>query len=389
MRELEMTGKTVEDALEAACAQLGVDRDDLNLSYEVLEFPAKKLFKTIPARVKVTLEEDVVVEEAVAEPLAVPHAAPAAAPAPRAAAPVQAAQAPAQPAPKANRVEEPLVDEPLEIEGDARLTAAIDYLTPIFTLMGAENLSYTALRRGEATIIKVGGDHVGALIGRRGETMESLSYLASLVVNRMEGSYMKLGLDVAGYRDKREEDLSALTGRICDRVKKTGYSYEMEPMNPYERHIIHSAVSKLDGVRSESKGDGQDRRVVIYSTDPNASNQPDREARSRRGSGSNARQGGRGGYNANRGGRGGYGGNRSGGYNRDGNRGGYNRDGGSRSGGGYHSGPRQGGYAKPSSVPPRTFAETPHDPTQKPQAPERSERIHDGDDFELFGKIEL
>ena len=96
---------------------------------------------------------------------------------------------------------------------------------------------------------------LGALIGRRGETMESLSYLASLVANRLEGDYIKLGLDVAGYRDKRESDLTALAQRIGAKVRKTGRSFAMEPMNPYERRIIHSAISKMEGVRSESKGE--------------------------------------------------------------------------------------------------------------------------------------
>ena len=100
--------------------------------------------------------------------------------------------------------------------------------------------------------------------------MESLSYLASLVANRLEGDYIKLGLDVAGYRDKRESDLTALAQRIGAKVRKTGRSFAMEPMNPYERRIIHSAISKMEGVRSESKGEGRDRRVVIYSTAPDA-----------------------------------------------------------------------------------------------------------------------
>ena len=126
------------------------------------------------------------------------------------------------------------------------------------------------------------GEHLGALIGRRGETMESLSYLASLVVNRMDGPYVKLGIDVGGYRGKREGDLYALARRIAERVQRTGCCYEMEPMNPYERHIIHTAISAIEGVRSESKGEGNDRRVVIYSTDPDASNLPDRESAGRR-----------------------------------------------------------------------------------------------------------
>ena len=76
-----------------------------------------------------------------------------------------------------------------------------------------EDFTFSALKKGEATILRVSGSHMGALIGRRGETMESLSYLASLVVNRMEGPYVKLGLDVGGYRDKREDDLTALAKR--------------------------------------------------------------------------------------------------------------------------------------------------------------------------------
>lgn len=368
MRSIEMSARTVEDALEAACQALGVDRDDLNVSYEVLEFPARKLFKTIPAKVRVTVEEPETTAPVAEAPAAVETAAPVAEPA----APVEAAsetpaetpaEAPAAPA------EEPAGDEEvaLDIDADPRLQAAVDYLTPIFKLMGVEDFAFSALKKGEATILRVTGTHMGALIGRRGETMESLSYLASLVVNRMEGPYIKLGLDVGGYRGKREDDLAALARRIADRVIRTGCYYEMEPMNPYERHIIHTAVADIEGVRSESKGEGPNRRVVIYSTDPNASNLPDRDnARNARGGRrdgrrGNRREGGRGPRREGRGGRGGRG---------------PRREGGSR-----YSGPK-------SSVPGREFADAPRDPNAQPMAPKVTERIHDGDDF-AFGKIEL
>lgn len=349
MRSIEMSARTVEDALEAACQALGVDRDDLNVSYEVLEFPARKLFKTIPAKVRVTVEEPETTAPVAEAPAAVETAAPVAEPA-----------APA---------EEPAGDEEvaLDIDADPRLQAAVDYLTPIFKLMGVEDFAFSALKKGEATILRVTGTHMGALIGRRGETMESLSYLASLVVNRMEGPYIKLGLDVGGYRGKREDDLAALARRIADRVIRTGCYYEMEPMNPYERHIIHTAVADIEGVRSESKGEGPNRRVVIYSTDPNASNLPDRDnARNARGGRrdgrrGNRREGGRGPRREGRSGRGGRG---------------PRREGGSR-----YSGPK-------SSVPGREFADAPRDPNAQPMAPKVTERIHDGDDF-AFGKIEL
>ena len=368
MRSIEMSARTVEDALEAACQALGVDRDDLNVSYEVLEFPARKLFKTIPAKVRVTVEEPETTAPVAEAPAAVETAAPVAEPAaPVEAAPETHAETPAE-APAAP-AEEPAGDEEvaLDIASDARLQAAVDYLTPIFKLMGVEDFAFSALKKGEATILRVTGTHMGALIGRRGETMESLSYLASLVVNRMEGPYIKLGLDVGGYRGKREDDLAALARRIADRVIRTGCYYEMEPMNPYERHIIHTAVADIEGVRSESKGEGPNRRVVIYSTDPNASNLPDRDnARNARGGRrdgrrGNRREGGRGPRREGRGGRGGRG---------------PRREGGSR-----YSGPK-------SSVPGREFADAPRDPNAQPMAPKVTERIHDGDDF-AFGKIEL
>ena len=376
MREIEMTGKTVELAVQAACEALGVDRDDINVSYEVLDFPVKKLFKTIPARVKVTVDEP----ETAAAPAAKTPAAPAAeTPAPAAepaapekpAEPEAAAQPAAEPAAEAQSAEE----VPLDIAADARLQAAVDYLKPICEQMGASGLKFSAVKKGEATILRLKGDHVGVLIGRRGETMESLSYLTGLVINRMEGSYVKLGLDVAGYRGKREDDLAALAGRIAERVKRTGCYYEMEPMNPYERHLIHTAIAAIDGVRSESKGEGPDRRVVIYSTDPDACNLPDRESgrRNRRG----GRDGGRGGRNAGRGGRG----------FRDSGRGNGRRDSG-RGGRGSGRGGRSGKGG--SYVPGRDFASAPRDPEAQPHAPARTSRIHDdaGEDF-AFGKIEL
>ena len=380
MRSMEMSAKTVEAAVQAACDALGVDRDDINVSYEVLEFPARKLFKTIPAKVLVKVEEPEAAPAPVAEekpaevstkPAEVVEISDETAPAIEKAV-VEEMVEDAELAP----VAEDEVEIPLDIAADPRLQAAVDYLTPIFNLMGVENFTFSAVKKGAATILKVSGEHMGALIGRRGETMESLSYLASLVVNRMEGSYVQLGLDVGGYRNKREDDLSALAKRIADRVIRTGCYYEMEPMNPYERHIIHTAIAEIDGVRSESKGEGPARHVVLYSTDPDACNLPDRDnARNQRGG---RREGGRG--QRRDGGRG-YRGNGSRGprSGRDGVRGGYR---GQRS----DRGPRYGGPR--SSVPAREFADTPRDPDAKPMAPKTTERIHDGDDF-AFGKIEF
>ncbi len=256
--------------------------------------------------------------------------------------------------------EEPEV--PIVIEENAKVKAAVDYLKDVIEKMGVQDVKFSAVQKGEATIIHLDGEKMGALIGRRGETMESLSYLASLVANRLEGDYIKLGLDVAGYRDKRESDLTALAQRIGAKVRRTGRSFAMEPMNPYERRIIHSAIGKMEGVRSESKGEGRDRRVVIYSTDPNAVAES-----------ANARpRGPRGGHDRN-------GNGRSGGYHRGGERRGDRNGRGPRNGGG------RGGYR--SNVPERTY--TPRDAENAaPVAPKRTERVDDFADFS-FGKIEL
>ena len=380
IRTQESTGKTVDEARAKACALLGVQADDLNVSYEVLEMPQKTGFlglKTTPAKVRVSVElpdapaavpakpVEVVAEQPVEPAAPVQETAPVAEPAAPAAEQAPAAQQPAEAAEEAEEVEVPIV-----IEENAKVKAAVDYLREVITLMGVENVTFSAVQKGEATIIRLDGEKLGALIGRRGETMESLSYLASLVANRLEGDYIKLGLDVAGYRDKRESDLTALAQRIGAKVRKTGRSFAMEPMNPYERRIIHSAISKMEGVRSESKGEGRDRRVVIYSTAPDAQTENTYgERRPRGGRGNGRRPGGsrNGGYR---------GGNRSEHGDHNGNRGGYR---GSRNG--APRGPR------PSGVPERTYA--PRDAENAaPVAPKRTERVDDFANFS-FGKIEL
>ena len=376
IRKQEATGKTVDEARAKACALLGVQADDLNVSCEVLEMPQKTGFlglKLTPAKVCVSVEEPDAPAAAPAEPVvekktpvqeAVKAAPVAEEPAAAAAQPEAKAEEPAAPAAEAAAAQQPAAEEeepevPIVIEENAKIKAAVDYLREVIALMGVENVTFSAVQKGEATIIRLDGEKLGALIGRRGETMESLSYLASLVANRLEGDYIKLGLDVAGYRDKRESDLTALAQRIGAKVRKTGRSFAMEPMNPYERRIIHSAISKMEGVRSESKGEGRDRRVVIYSTAPDAQTENTYgERRPRGGRGNGRRPGGsrNGGYR---------GGNRSEHGDHNGNRGGYR---GSRNG--APRGPR------PSGVPERTYA--PRDAENAaPVAPKRTERVDD------------
>lgn len=388
IRSKEATGKTVEEARAAACAALGVSEDDLNVSYEVLEMPQSTGFlglKKIPAKVRVIVEEEdpapaapekpavKVVRAEKAQPAEpaekaekaqpAPAPQPAEKPAPQPAPAQKPAAAPAAQAPAAAVTAAPAaVDEtpvPIDIEANPKVKAAVEYLKEIVALMGVEDVTFSAIQKGEATIIRLDGDKMGALIGRRGETMESLSYLASLVANRLEGDYIKLGLDVAGYRGKRENDLTALAQKIGQKVRRSGRSFSMEPMNPYERRIIHSAISQMEGLRSESKGEGKDRHVVIYSTEPGAQTETyERRPRSGRDSRRGDNRGRRSGDRSERGSREGR------------------RPRGDRS-----RGPR------PSSVPERSFA--PVDAASAaPVAPKRTQRVDDFADLD-FGKIEL
>ena len=388
IRSKEATGKTVEEARAAACAALGVSEDDLNVSYEVLEMPQSTGFlglKKIPAKVRVIVEEEdpapaapekpavKVVRAEKAQPAEpaekaekaqpAPAPQPAEKPAPQPAPAQKPAAAPAAQAPAAAVTAAPAaVDEtpvPIDIETNPKVKAAVEYLKEIVALMGVEDVTFSAIQKGEATIIRLDGDKMGALIGRRGETMESLSYLASLVANRMEGDYIKLGLDVAGYRGKRENDLTALAQKIGQKVRRSGRCFSMEPMNPYERRIIHSAISQMEGLRSESKGEGKDRHVVIYSTEPGAQTETyERRPRSGRDSRRGDNRGRRSGDRSERGSREGR------------------RPRGDRS-----RGPR------PSSVPERSFALV-DAASAAPVAPKRTQRVDDFADLD-FGKIEL
>ncbi|MEG0762644.1 MAG: RNA-binding cell elongation regulator Jag/EloR [Oscillospiraceae bacterium] len=368
MREIIMTGKTVEEATELACKELGLDREEV--SVEILEMPAKKLFKTIPAKVKVTSDADVKAQEDAQQEAAVKATADAMEEkkAERIAKESSLSQKPN----KANDRKPDMHYEavPIDLAVNEKARLGVEYLTEIVSKMGLENVKITAQQHGEATILKVDGTNVSALIGRRGETMEALSYLCGLVANHIGGDYAKIGIDVAGYRSKRENDLSELAKRIAAKVIKTGRSQALEPMNPYERRIIHSAIGEVEGVKSESTGEGAQRRVVIICTGANAVNErPERYDKPLR---------------ANTNVRGADNRVHSGGERRP-------RTQGNHPHGGRSPQPRtneNGEYAPRSSVPQRDFATRPRTDAA-PIVPKRTETISDGGDMPLYGKIEI
>ena len=141
------------------------------------------------------------------------------------------------------------------------------YLQNIMEKMGIE-AEINIADSEEGFFVDIDSNGSGAIIGKRGETLDALQYLTSLVVNKMDGEYKRITLDSCGYREKREETLIQLAEKISNKALKTGRPTTLEPMNPYERRIIHSAVAKVEGVNSKSVGEEPYRKVVISPDHP-------------------------------------------------------------------------------------------------------------------------
>lgn len=276
-----MTGKTVEDAVEAACAALALSRDEV--SVEIIDMPQKRLFSSIPAKVRVYVTEDSFSvkdllqsrdEKGKENPAKQETGGRRETEKPKPEEKKQEYGKPASPE-KAGTVEEmgsvrpaPTISEQPEKEipfdqlpNPAQ--AAFIYLKDIAGKMQAKNLTFKAVEFDGGVKFVIDGDDAAILIGRRGETMDALQYLSLLVSNRAEGEYVKISLDVANYRSKRENTLESLAKRTAAKVQKTRRSQTLEPMNPYERRIVHSTIQEIKGVKSESVGEDPHRRVVV------------------------------------------------------------------------------------------------------------------------------
>ncbi|MBO4359285.1 MAG: protein jag [Eubacteriaceae bacterium] len=136
------------------------------------------------------------------------------------------------------------------------------FLTELLEKMGVSG-TVDAYYEDDVLMLDIDSRETGILIGRRGQTLDSIQYLTSLVVNRDRGEYIRVSLDVAGYRQKRKNSLQDLADRIALKVEKTKTSYELEPMNPYERRIIHSALQNYEHVTTHSEGEEPNRHIVI------------------------------------------------------------------------------------------------------------------------------
>ena len=233
LREAIATGDTIEQAKEAACRELGVE--SYEAEFEVLQLPVKKtfgLFGGSPAKVRAFIRTS-----------------------------------PAD--------------------------AAVDYLRTILGHMGVTDVTFTVKEEENGALISISGEDVGFIIGHRGETLDALQYLAGLVSNHVENSYYRVTLDIGNYREKRRETLEVLGRKIAAKAVRTGRNTSLEPMNPYERRIIHTAVQTVEGAKSWSEGEDLGRHVVIGPIEGERP-QPQRRPKGRRPDGKGGRpQGGR------------------------------------------------------------------------------------------------
>lgn len=202
-QEVVASGKTVDEAINAACEKLNTERD--RVSIEILELPSKRLLGLLgasDAKVKVTYEET--------------------------------------------------------IEDRAK-----NYLNNIVEKMDLGDVVIDSSEDDNGIKFDLKGDDLGIIIGHRGETLDAVQYLVSLVANRGEEKYKRITIDTGDYREKRERTLVSLAKRIAQNAVKTHRSTTLEPMNPYERRIIHTAVQEIKGASSWSVGEDPNRRVVI------------------------------------------------------------------------------------------------------------------------------
>lgn len=411
MREVIKEARNVEDAIDQACKELGVERDTVD--FEIITLPKRGFLglRNTPARVRVFIEEPEPTPAPKVERRPTPRAEQK--PAVRtqrgekagqpekksqktASKPEQSSRPQAEAVKKQDKHEtsasekmekQEKVTQPLtfvaveEVDGKARVAA--EYVRGVLTAMGI-SAELTVARMENGVVLRLSGEGLGVIIGRRGETLDALQYLSSLVANREEGDYIRVTIDSGNYREKRERTLEQLAQKLAAGVLRYGRPSTLEPMNPYERRIIHSTVAKIDGVTSSSIGEEPNRRVVISPINP----RPQQGGRSDR----NGR--GRGGLNrAPR---------RDDRVPRDGEHSEERSGRPSRRERGPHRDDRapRGETVKPTSTEvDRAYAaeleregvlEKPAQPRPKvAQKPVRQAALHEGDDLPLYGKIEL
>jgi len=310
MKEFEVSARTIEEAISQGLEQLGVSISDVTV--DVLEEGSKGLFGLFgsrPAKVKLTLKGDEATDEDMAHAIladAMKEEPPkekkqpkqekpaekkqepkkAKAPKQEKAPKTEEAKAEAEAKPEQAKAEEKAEKpqkarkprekkepkerpEPKEIvpaeqaDRDTAAGKAQEFLQNLTKLMNVPVSVAVATDEEGNVRVNMEGDTLGILIGRRGETLDALQYLTSLQVNKGQNTYTRVTLDTEGYRAKREDALVRLANRMANQAQRTGRKVSLEPMNPYERRILHSALQDHPAVTTHSEGEEPNRHVVI------------------------------------------------------------------------------------------------------------------------------
>ena len=275
VKYLDKSARTEDEAIRAALEELGMDRDDV--SVEILE-RAKSGFLGIgasPAVVRVTYE---VPDEVKPEPVKPAEEKPK-------------AEKPAAPARKSEKAEKPAPrkqakpDEakpapqaaPAVTDENAEYAEIRRFLTGLLGRMGVKAEIEIGPRDNGGINVNLSGNGMGAIIGRRGETLDAIQHLTNYVVNRGSDKRMHISVDAEDYRSKREESLTKLAEKMAEKAIKYKRSMALEPMNSYERHVIHTALQNYEGVTTSSTGVEPNRRVVVSYVRPEPTKPKSRE----------------------------------------------------------------------------------------------------------------
>lgn len=258
MNEIRVSAKNVSDAITEASIQLGVTSSELE--YEVIEKGSAGFLgigskQAVIRAWKKVVEEPVeeVQEEIVEEKVPAQH-------------PVEEVRevVKEQKEVKKEQGKEPVRrEEKLSEVQDNTVEACEKFLQDVLKTMGMEVELASTIDQDGALCIEMQGEHMGILIGKRGQTLDSLQYLTNRVANKMQEGYVRVKLDTENYRQRRKETLENLAKNIAYKVKRTKRPVSLEPMNPYERRIIHSALQADKYVSTHSEGEEPYRRVVV------------------------------------------------------------------------------------------------------------------------------
>lgn len=281
MKQIEMTGKTINEAVDNACTKLGVSL--LDVDYKVIDEPSKGFLGigAKPARVLVTVIGS---DEPEVKPETKPQVVkPEVKPEPK----VEKPKEDSKPQPKVEKTAKVVVEEKIEVEEvveisdeepaeneSARasltdedknniLAIATGFLSQVFEKMNMSVELNASFKDNKHIVIDMKGDDMGTIIGKRGQTLDSIQYLTNLVVNKGEYPYMNVTLDTEDYRAKRQKTLEQLAFNLAKKAKHNRRNITLEPMNPYERRIIHATLQNDRYVTTYSEGTEPYRYVVI------------------------------------------------------------------------------------------------------------------------------